>query len=52
MKTIKTANGSIMRVKDEEARRLVQTPNYFYCPKEDWKKQENLGKYKENKKGK
>ena len=46
MKTIKTANGSIMRVKDEVAARLVKTPDYSYCPKDEWKKQERKGKYK------
>lgn len=49
MKTIKTANGSIMRVKDEEALRLVQSPDYSYCSKDEWKKQEKLGKYKPEK---
>jgi hypothetical protein len=51
VKTIKTANGSIMRVKDEDAAGLVQTPDYSYCPKDEWKKQEKLGKYKPDKKG-
>ena len=52
MKTIKTANGTIMRVKDAEAARLVESPDYSYCPKDEWKKQEKLGKYKPSKKGK
>jgi len=39
MKTIKTANGSIKRVKDEEALRLVDNSDYFYCGKEEWKKE-------------
>lgn len=49
MKTIKTANGSIMRVKDAEAARKVQSPDYSYCSKDEWKKQEKLGKYKPKK---
>jgi len=46
VKTVKTANGSIMRVKDAEAERLVQSPDYSYCSKDEWKKQEGKGKYK------
>ena len=37
MKCIKTANGSIRRVKDDEARKLVDNVDYFYCPKWEWK---------------
>lgn len=40
MKTIKTANGRIMRVKDKEAAKMVKSPDYHYCPKWEWKKQE------------
>jgi len=49
MKTIKTANGSIMRVKDQEAIKLVKSPDYSYCSKDEWKKQEGMGKYKKEK---
>ena len=40
MKCIKTANGSIRRVKDSEARNLVfsEPENFSYCSKEEWKK--------------
>jgi len=37
MKCVKTANGSVMRVSDEEARNLVDNKDYHYCPKSEWK---------------
>jgi hypothetical protein len=37
MKCVKTENGSIMRVKDEEARKLVDNTKYYYCSKFEWK---------------
>jgi hypothetical protein len=40
MKCVKTVNGSIMRVKDQEAAELVDNVDYFYCPKWEWKVQE------------
>ena len=45
MKTVRTANGSVMRVKDEEARLMVKGEgkyrkgDYFYCSKKEWKKE-------------
>ena len=45
MKTIRTANGSIMRVKDAEAERMVngegpyKRGDYYYCSKKEWKKE-------------
>ena len=39
MKTLMTANGSVIRRKDEEAARLVDgTGDYEYCSKSEWKK--------------
>ena len=38
MKCVKTANGSIMRLKDKEAAELVKDPDYSYCSKEEWKR--------------
>lgn len=40
MKCVKTANGSIMRVSDTEAQKLVDDPDYSYCAKWEWKDQE------------
>jgi len=42
MKTIKTANGSIIRVSDQEALKMVDNTDYFYCPKWEWKDQEGI----------
>lgn len=45
MKTVRTANGSVMRVKDEEARLMINGDgkyhkgDYFYCSKKEWKKE-------------
>jgi len=45
MKTIRTANGSIMRVKDEVAEKMVNGKgqylkgDYYYCSKKEWKKE-------------
>jgi hypothetical protein len=45
MKTIKTANGSIIRVKDETARAMVRGEgrykkgDYYFIGKEEWKKE-------------
>lgn len=50
MKTIKTANGSIMRVKDDEADKMVSGKgryhkgDYSYCGKEEWKNSTKKGK--------
>lgn len=40
MKCVKTANGSIMLLKDMEAAKLVDNIDYHYCPKWEWKDQE------------
>ena len=37
MKTVKTANGSIIRMSDEQARRTVDNTNYYYCSKDEYK---------------
>ena len=42
MKTIKTANGSIMRVSDEQARRMVDNIDYYYCPKDEYNTGKNI----------
>ena len=46
MKTLRTDNGSIMRVADEQARDMVagrgrwaRKGDYSYCSKEEWKKE-------------
>jgi len=45
MKTIRTANGSIMRVKDQLARQMVNGEgkylkgDYYYCSKKEWKEE-------------
>ena len=45
MKTIRTANGSIIRVKDEVGRAMVRGDgryskgNYTFCGKAEWKKE-------------
>jgi len=45
MKTLRTANGTIMRVKDELAVDMVRGEgrynkgDYTYCGKEEWKKE-------------
>ena len=33
MKTIKTANGSIMRMSDDQALKIVDNTDYYYCSK-------------------
>lgn len=44
MKTLMTANGSVIRAKDETAVKMVlgigryRKGNYEYCPKSEWKK--------------
>jgi hypothetical protein len=44
MKTIQTANGSYMRVKDKDAEQMVDGTgrwlkgDYYYASKSDWKK--------------
>lgn len=52
MKTLRTANGSLMRVKDQEARDMMRKHpgDYFYAPKEEWKKEvRNKERSKKNK---
>lgn len=45
MKTIKTANGRIKRVSDEVGRAMVRgegkykKEDYYFCSKEEWKKE-------------
>ena len=46
MKCVKTANGSVLRVKEKRAAKLVESSDYSYCPKWEWKKQEGK-KYSE-----
>lgn len=40
MKCIKTANGKVLRVKDKRAAKMVDSPDYDYCPKWEFKIQE------------
>lgn len=40
MKCIKTANGKVLRVKDKRAAKMVNNPDYSYCPKWEFKIQE------------
>ena len=45
MKTIRTANNSVIRVKDEIGRAMVagegryKKGDYYFCGKEEWKKE-------------
>lgn len=41
MKIIRTANGSLMNVKDAVARKMIaENPHdYFYATREEWKKE-------------
>lgn len=40
MKCVKTANGSVLRVKEKRAAKMVENPDYSYCPKWEFKIQE------------
>jgi hypothetical protein len=45
MKSIKNNDGKVSRVADEKAYDLVNKGTHTFCPKDEWKKQEKLGKY-------
>ena len=55
MKTLMTANGSVMRVKDEIAIKMVngigrfRKGDYSYCPKSEWKKTHSAPKGQQKK---
>jgi hypothetical protein len=48
MKTIKNiTTGTVKRVSDQEAKKLIKEMTYEYCPKHEWKKDRPKPKDKE-----